>query len=116
MKKQILGILIATVLIFSGCSSKGSASTASDANKNNTNNQTEASVSSADTTKLPTASPTSSAGVNTDFEPIKAGTVPPLSVEQKKQIDTKLSSAVKNIDNALKSLQDPSDINLDSVK
>jgi PBP1b-binding outer membrane lipoprotein LpoB len=105
IKKLSFSILIASTIILSGCSSKAASSKSAESNKNNTNT---AAVNT-------NTSSNSQASVKTDFEPIKPNTVPQLSTEKKKQIDSKMNSALKNLDNTLKSIQDPSDINLDST-
>lgn len=46
---------------------------------------------------------------------IKQQPVPELSTQQKNQIKSKITPALNNIDDALKSLQEPSDINVDSI-
>lgn len=88
MKKKILGALIVTVVLFSGCSNKAAVN---DANKDDGGTK----------------------AVITEVKPIKPGTVPQLSAKQKEQINTKVNSTVQNIDDALKSLDTPEDINID---
>ena len=88
MKKKILGALIVTVVVFSGCSNKAAVN---DSNKGN------GGVKS----------------VSTEIKPIKPGTVPQLSAKQKEQINSKVNSTVQNIDDTLKSLDTPNDINVD---
>lgn len=112
IKKLTFSILISSTLILSGCSGKVTSSTSADTNKNNTAVTTTS--NSAATANSNTSSNTQAA-VKTNFEPIKPNTVPQLSTEKKKQIDSKMNSALKNLNNALKSLQDPSDINYDSA-
>lgn len=48
--------------------------------------------------------------INSNQKPI-----PKLSIQQKNQIKSKITPALNDIDDALKSLQDPSDINVDSI-
>lgn len=90
MKKKILGALIVTVVLFSGCSNKA---TVDDANKAKGDGGVKA--------------------VSTEVKPIKSGTEPQLSAKQKEQINSNVSSTVKNIDDTLKSLDTPDDINVD---
>lgn len=88
MKKKILGALIVTVVLFSGCSNKAAVT---DSNKVN------------DGAKA----------ISAEVKPIKAGTEPQLSAKQKEQINSNVNSTVKNIDDTLKSLDTPDDINVD---
>lgn len=104
-KRLIFSALISSALMFSGCSNKAANSAASNNTKNNTTSSTAASANQ-------TENNSAAAG---NLKPIKPNTVPQLSTEQKKKIDSKMNSALKNLDNTLKSIQDPSDINLDST-
>lgn len=88
MKKKILGALIVTVVLFSGCSNKAADN---DSNKDK------------DGVKA----------VSTEVKPIKPGAEPQLSEKQKEQINSNINSTVKNIDDTLKSLDTPDDINVD---
>lgn len=117
IKKLSFSILIASTIILSGCAGKAASSTSAENNKNNTNSTavTTSSNSAANTATAGTnISSSSQTSVKTNFEPIKPNTVPQLSAEKKKQIDSKMNSALKNLDSALKSIQDPSDINYDT--
>lgn len=112
VKRLIFSALISSALIFSGCSSKAANSAASNNAKNSTNSSTAASANQTENNSSASAASTAATG---NLKPIKPNTVPQLSTEQKKKIDSKMNSALKSLDNTLKSIQDPSDINLDST-
>ncbi|GLC29417.1 hypothetical protein [Clostridium omnivorum] len=105
VKRLIFSALISSALVFSGCSSKAANSAASNNTKNSTTSSTSASAKQTENNSSTTE----------NLKPIKPNTVPQLSTEQKKKIDSNMNSALKNLDNTLKSIQDPSDINLDST-
>lgn len=105
VKRLIFSALISSALIFSGCSSKAANGAASNNTKNSTTSSTAASANQTENNSTATG----------NLKPIKPNTVPQLSTEQKKKIDTKMNSTLKSLDNTLKSIQDPSDINLDST-
>lgn len=107
-KRLIFCAFITSALIFSGCSSKAANTT-----KNSINSSTAAFANQAENNSSASAAASTSATGN--LKPIKPNTVPQLSTDQKKKIDSKMNSTLKNIDNTLKSIQDPSDINLDST-
>lgn len=88
MKKKILGALIVTLVVFSGCSNKAAVN---DSNKDNSGGKS----------------------VSTDVKPIKPGTVPQLSAKEKEQINSNVNSTVQNIDDALKSLDTPNDVKVE---
>ncbi|PJI10126.1 MULTISPECIES: hypothetical protein [Clostridium] len=101
MNKIMLGIMITAVLIFTGCSSKSTNNTVATKKKvisNSVSSIKKNSSSTKDTTVKE-----------------KNSDIHPLSKQQKKAVDSKIDSAVKNIDSILKSIQDPSDIDLSSI-
>lgn len=99
--KKILSVLLVSALVLSGCSGKGSI----DSKSNGAGSQvTQEAAAAQDRVEI-----------KTDFQAAKPGTVPQLSVQQKTQVDAKLNSALKNIDNALNSIQDVKDIDLGSL-
>lgn len=99
MKKKILAVLIVSILVLSGCAGK----------KGGANNPASTSPAGSGTALA------QQAGAQTDFKPISPGTVPQLSAKQKSEVNTKLNTALDNIDKALKSIQDPKDIDTSSV-
>lgn len=100
--KKILALLLAvSILILSGCAGKpgdtkdtAASSVQSSANSNTLGQRVE---------------------VKTNFEPLKPGSVPQLSAQQKAEVDTKVNSVLEKVDSALKSIQDPQDIDISSV-
>lgn len=120
MKKKILGILITSIVVFSGCSNKA---TVNDVKKDNSNDEvkkvsTEVKLGSteikpgesANEVKGVTGVPQT---VNTDVKPIKSGTTPQLSSKQKAQINSNVNSTIKNIDDVLKSIETPNDVKVE---
>ncbi|WP_234124708.1 hypothetical protein [Clostridium hydrogenum] len=115
MRKRVLAILFTAVVIFSGCSAKKVVNSKVDLKKSNSTDVISKSVSDKkESTKkesIKTEALTEKNNANSQ-NTIRSTNLPKLSVQQKKQVQVKLDSAVRNIDEALKSLQDPSDINL----
>lgn len=110
MRKRVLAILFTTMVIFSGCSAKKVVNSKVDLKKSNSTDVISKSVSDKkESTK--TKALTEKDNSNSQ-KTIRSTNLPKLSAQQKKQVQVKLDSAVRNIDDALKSLQDPSDINL----
>ena len=99
MRRKIIAALIVSILVLSGCAGK----------KGNTGNSASGNLQGSGTVS------TQQTGIQTDFKPIDPNTVPQLSAKQKSQVNTKLNTALDNIDKALKSIQDPKDIDTSSV-
>lgn len=120
MKKKILGILITSIVVFSGCSNK---TTVNDVNKDKGNDavkkvSTEVKPNSNEVKTGDSASDvnggTSATQLdNTDVKPIKSGTTPQLSSKQKAQINSNVNSTIKNIDDVLKSIETPNDVKVE---
>lgn len=111
MKKQFIAVTLVFSLLLIGCS--GKSSYGNSANANGSSSVTAA--SSGQGTAETSGGGNKRAEVNTNFKPVKPNTVPKLTPQQKAQLDSKLNSTLKSIDNTLKSLQDAPDINLNSV-
>lgn len=95
MKNKLITAVLLSALLFTGCSGSSSKNTAAASSNNSSSKQR--------------------VEVKTDFPPVKPNTVPALSSDQKSQINSKLDSTLKDIDNTLKSLQDAPEIDLNSL-
>lgn len=109
MKRKLAAILLISTIVLSGCSGKGL--TGSSASKDNSAKvqSSEAAGSNAN------AAADQRVQVNTNFGQVNPGTVPQLSGTQKAQVNTKLNSTLKDLDNTLKSIQDAQDVDVSSV-
>jgi hypothetical protein len=104
MKRLLLAlILIITVLAFAGC-------TSSNGNPGEAKNTAAAASQNQDGSKT-----SQNSGAPGNMEPVKPGTVPQLSSNQKDEVDSRIRSVLNSMDKALNSLQDPQDIDIDSV-
>lgn len=120
MKKKILGLFIISIVVFSGCSNKA---TVNDANKDKGNaevkkvsteaKQVNTEVKPGDSASEVKAGTSDTKPVNTEVKPIKAGTIPQLSSKQKEKINSNVNSTIKSIDDALKSIETPSDVKVE---
>ncbi|AAK79827.1 putative FlaG/YvyC family protein [Clostridium acetobutylicum] len=106
MNKKILAMLILLSITFSACTNKSS-----DSLKNNSKASKSALVDVKKNANITTSSSSNSGTYKSEVKPSVQ-----LSTEQKKQVNQKLNSALKNMNNALKSIQDPSDIDLSYIK
>lgn len=105
MKKKIL-FLVVLVFILSGCGSKTSKEAVGTSNKNaasSTKTENKEKTSNNLQTKTNVENSTSTKN------PVK------LSEKQKSEVNNKLGSAIDNINSSLNSLDDATDVNLDSV-
>lgn len=107
-KKIVIAALL-SVFIFSGCSAAGSA-----ANKNAQAKAGQATQNVSKITEKSQVTQTKNAGTSSNA--VKSSGVPQLSSKQKSQISSKLDTTINSLNDALNSIQDPSDVNLDSIK
>lgn len=117
MKKRLMIICIVSAFILVACSGKASNTSppaVSNASSSTLSGESDSKIlskksdQSADSSKI--------TDVYSEFKPVKEKSIPQLTTQQKSKLDSKLNSALKSIDNALNSLQDVPDINLDSLE
>lgn len=120
IKKLICAALIITILALSGCTSSGT----NNGNRSEVKDEAIASDSSsgADNTAVSvqqnqdsSISLSQKAEASGDLKPVKPGTVPELSPNQKTMVNKEINPVLNEIDSALKSLQDPQDIDITSI-
>lgn len=120
MKKKILGILITSIVVFSGCSNKAAVN---DVNKDKGNDEVKKvstevkpnsnEVKTGDSASEPKGGTSATQPANNDVKPIKPGTTPQLSSKQKAQINSNVNATIKNIDDVLKSIETPNDVKVE---
>lgn len=120
MKKKILGILITSIVVFSGCSNKA---TVNDVNKDKGNDEVKKvstevkpnsnEVKPGDSASEPKGGTSVTEPANNEVKPINPGTTPQLSSKQKAQINSNVNSTIKNIDDVLKSIETPNDVKVE---
>lgn len=107
MKRLISVVLLIAIFMFAGCTKKSTDTESIGGVKD--------SAVTADKTSGAANSNTPAAQSQSGSSTLKPGTMPQLSDKQKRDVNSEINSALNNLDNTLKSLQDPQDINLDSV-
>jgi hypothetical protein len=120
MKKLIPVILIIAISLLAGCTSRNDSSGNTGGIKDSTitAGKTGDGAGTNDSALQIVEGSNSSvqaAGAPKDLKPVKPGTIPQLSDAQKSEVNTKINSVLNDMDNALKSLQDPQDIDLTSI-
>ncbi|MFL0246012.1 hypothetical protein [Candidatus Clostridium stratigraminis] len=100
MRRKLAVMLLVSTILLSGCSGIGLKS------KNEQGNNASGTQSTQTDERVQ---------VQTNFNSIKPGTVPKLSGVQNAQVNVKVDSTLKDLDSALKSIQDAKDIDYNSV-
>jgi hypothetical protein len=119
------------MLLLSGCGTSKINTQSTDTQKQITIEQPEKTKDSAEnqtatSTTQSTVDPTQNSNSQNTVTPaqgstgqtttvIKSGTTPQLTISQKEQVSTKVGTAVDTVDNALKSLQEVTDINMNTI-
>ncbi len=117
MKKRLMIICLVSAFILVGCSGKGiDTSPAAVSNTTSTTLSGESDSKALSNISDQSADSLKRADVYSEFKPVEEKSVPQLTTQQKSRLDLKLNSALKSIDNALNSLQDAPDIDLDSLE
>lgn len=131
MNKNVYAIVICSMIFLSGCGASKINTQSTDTQKQTTIEQPQNAKDSgenqtATNTTQSTVVPTQNSNSQNTVTPaqgsngqtttvIKNGTTPQLTTSQKEQVSTKVDTAVNNLDNALKSLQEVPDINMNTI-
>lgn len=112
MNKKIIAVLLVSVFMLSGCQGKkGSAGTSKASAA--VAGSTSADRSNSGSTNSNASSDDKTAGSNSQSS--KSGTLPELNSSQKAQVKDELQPVIDNVNSTLKSIEDPKDVNLNSL-
>jgi PBP1b-binding outer membrane lipoprotein LpoB len=100
--KKLLSAILISSLLLSGCSAKEDLIKETKASNN------------AHAAQQPSTS--ERVEVNTDFKAVTPGTIPELSETLKSEVEKNFKPTIADLKDAMKSIQDAQDIDLDSIK
>lgn len=112
MSKKIIAVLLVSIFMLSGCQSKKNTASGSNAGTAKASTAVTGSALADKSNSGSTGSKVSSDDKTTHSN---SGASPELNSSQKAQVKNKLQPVIDNVNSTLKSIEDPKDVNLNSL-
>jgi uncharacterized protein YcfL len=113
MRNRLVTAIILSTLLLVGCSEKTSVLTQPTTGSKNVTTSGQASINDG---SKEAALIQQRVEINTNLKPIEPNTTPQLSSKQKSQVNSKINTTLKSIDETLKALEDMPEIDLSSLE